>query len=187
MNPSVSFFMVNVASGIARGRVLSPTTAAVEVSHQYGDLSHASLVNIRSHKGSHQLTGIGYSCQLTAVKKTKTRWPVSHDHIAGSDVVSEEVIRRRSRARWSTWVNLCMQLTSMQFDIRDPFHGKLTAVSMYPLTSIAWPYHGLKGKTHRGHVFFKVYRWPGNGFSLDRRLKYFHKILKQAKKSKLRF
>ena len=61
--------MVNMASGIARGRVLSPTTAAaVEVSHQYGDLSHASLVNIRSHKGSHQPIGIEYPCQLTAVK-----------------------------------------------------------------------------------------------------------------------
>ena len=31
--------MVNMASGIARGRVLCPTTVAVAaVSHQYGDL-----------------------------------------------------------------------------------------------------------------------------------------------------
>ena len=59
--------MVYMASGIARGHVLSRMTmtavaavAAVEVSHQYGDLCHASLVNIRPHKGSHQLNGIGY-------------------------------------------------------------------------------------------------------------------------------
>ena len=44
-NPSVSYFMVKMANGIARGRVLSPTTTTtaaveVEVSHQYGDLSH---------------------------------------------------------------------------------------------------------------------------------------------------
>ena len=78
-NPSVSFFMVNMASGIARGRVLSPTTTTAVVSHQYGDVSHASLLNIRSHKGSHQLNDIGYSCQLTAVKTrnplTSVTWP----------------------------------------------------------------------------------------------------------------
>ena len=82
-NPSVSFFMVNMASGIARGRVLSPkkttTTTAVEVSHQYGDLSHARLLNIRSSKGSNQLNGIEYPCQLTAVKirnsLTSITWP----------------------------------------------------------------------------------------------------------------
>ena len=72
--------MVNVASGIACGRVLSLTTAvAVEVSHQYGDLSRASLVNIRSQKGSYKLNGFGYPCQLTAVKSrnllTSVTWP----------------------------------------------------------------------------------------------------------------
>ena len=36
-------------------------------------------------------------------------------------------------------VNLCMrmQLTPLQFDIRDPFHGQLTAVkARHPLTSM---------------------------------------------------
>ena len=79
-----------MASGIARGRVLSLTMTTTTVSHQYGDLSHASSVNIRSDKGLHKLNEIGYSCQLTAVK-TRNPLPVSHDHIAGSDIVSEDV------------------------------------------------------------------------------------------------
>ena len=42
-----------------------------------------------------------------------------------------------------TWVN-----RPYNFD-------KLTAVkSRYPLTSIMWPYRGLKCGAHRGHVFF---------------------------------
>ena len=65
-----------MASGIAPGRVLSPATTA---SHRHGDLSHAGLVNVRSHKGSHQPNDIGYSCQLTAVKTrdplTSATWP----------------------------------------------------------------------------------------------------------------
>ena len=65
--------MVNMASGIARGCVLSPMAAAAATaattSRKRGDLSHAGLVNIRSHKGSHSDTG--YSCPLTAVKSRK--------------------------------------------------------------------------------------------------------------------
>ena len=86
----------------------------------------------RSHKRSHQLNGVG--CQLTAVK---TRNPKIHR---------------------STWVKLilCIQLTSLQFDKEDPFHGQLTAVTTrYPLNSIAWPYRRLKCRTHRGHAFLK--------------------------------
>ena len=70
--------------------------------------------------------------------------------------------RQRSLARWrpkkiyrSTWVNLCKQLTSLQFDMADPFHSQLTTVkTRYSLTSITWPYRVLKCRTHRGHVFF---------------------------------
>ena len=102
-------------------------------------------VAYQTDKGSVQLNGIGYSCQLTAVKR-KTRWPVSNDLIAGSGVISEDIIRRRSRARWrpkkihrSTWVNLSMQLRSLDFDIWDTFHGQLTAVKTRSLlTSITW-------------------------------------------------
>ena len=37
-------------------------------------------------------------------------------------------------------------------DMGDPFHDQLTAVTTrYPLTSIAWPYPGLKCRTHRDH------------------------------------
>ena len=35
--------------------------------------------------------------------------------------------------------------------------------------------------------FLKVCHCSGHGFSLDLRHKYFHKLLEQAKKSKLRF
>ena len=66
--------MVNMASGIARGGVLSPTVVVVvaavnTTSRKHGDLSHAFLV--RLHKGSHQVNDIGYSCQLIAVKTRK--------------------------------------------------------------------------------------------------------------------
>ena len=45
--------------------------------------------------------------------------------------------------------------TSLQFDMEDPFHGQLTDVTKYPLTSIPWPYCGLKRTTHRLRVVFK--------------------------------
>ena len=57
----------------------------------------------------------------------------------------------------------------------------------YPLTSITWTYCGLKCITHRGWVLFKVDLWPGYGFSFDCRLKYFHKLLEQAKNLELVF
>ena len=45
------FLMINIASGIARGRVHSPTTlpAAVASSRKHGELSHAGLANIKVH------------------------------------------------------------------------------------------------------------------------------------------
>ena len=85
-------------------------------------------------------------------------------------------------------VNLCMQLTPLQFDIRDPIHGRLTAVkTRHLLASITWPYRGLKCRTHRGCVFFQVERWLGYGFLFDCRLKYFHRLLEQAKNLELCF
>ena len=57
-----------------------------------------------------------------------------------------------------TWVNLCIQLTSLQFNMGDPFHGQLTAVkTRYPLTSIAWPYCGLKCRINR-FLFLFIYQ-----------------------------
>ena len=89
MKPKCFFFMVNMASGLARGRVLS-STKTTTVSHQCGAFSHASLVNIRSHKGSHQLNDIGYSCQLTAVKTrnplTSVTWPYRWLRLVSEDV-----------------------------------------------------------------------------------------------------
>ena len=54
--------MVNTASGMARGRVLSSTaTSAAAASRKHGDLSYAGLVKIRPHKGSHYISNNGYS------------------------------------------------------------------------------------------------------------------------------
>ena len=159
------------------------------------DRSHVGLVDIRSHEGSRQLNDIG--CQWTDVSQ-RNPWPVSHDHIVGSDVVSEDgTVWRWSRARWrpkkiyrSTWVNLCMQLTSLQFDMGDPFHGQLTAVkTRYPLTSITWPYRGLKFGTHQSHLFLKRFtadhimdfHWIAGSSIFT---KYWNR---PSKKSKLRF
>ena len=45
------------------------------------------------------------------------------------------------------------------FDIGHPCYDQLTPVKIrYLLTSIMWPYRGLKSTTHRGHVFFQS--WP---------------------------
>ena len=35
-------------------------------------------------------------------------------------------------------VNLCMQLTSLQFDTGDPFYGQLTAVTHIKLCLLLW-------------------------------------------------
>ena len=86
-----------------------------------------------SHERSHKLTGIGYSCQLTAVE---TRNPLT------SVKWQNRSLRRRSRERWRpkklyrlTWVNFRMQLTSLQFDVGNPFYCQLTAVkARYLLT-----------------------------------------------------
>ena len=41
------------------------------------------------------------------------------------------------------------------FDIGHPCYGQLTPVkTRYPMTSIMWPYCGLKFTAHRGHMFF---------------------------------
>ena len=50
LNPSVSFLMVNMARGIARGRLLFLEAAATTTSRKHGELSHTGLVNIKSHK-----------------------------------------------------------------------------------------------------------------------------------------
>ena len=58
------------------------------------------------------------------------------------------------------------------FGIGHPCYDQLIPVkTRYPLTSITWPYRGLKFTADRGHVFFEVDRWPGAFFfRLDRGL-----------------
>ena len=132
------------------------------VSRKHGYLSHAGLVNIRSRKASHQLNETGYSCQRTAVKTRKplnnVTWPYRRLRCSLWGCLLDNGITQDSAQRIqvyrSSWVNLCMQLTSLQFDMGDIFHGQLTAVkSRYPLTSITWPYCRLKRRAHRDHVF----------------------------------
>ena len=53
------------------------------------------------------------------------------------------------------------------FDIGHLCYDQLTTVkTRYLLTSIPWPYRGLKSTTHWSHVFFEVDRWPSAGFSI---------------------
>ena len=62
--------------------------------------------------------------------------------------------RRRRRRRW--WRRCHTSYPGPLFvNRRKFFHCQLTAVTTrYPLTSIAWPYRGLKNRPHRGHVFY---------------------------------
>ena len=70
---------------------------------------------------------------------------------------------------------LHLTLTSLQhtpFYIGHQCYGQLTPVkTRYPLTSITWPYSGLKIDLIEVSWFFEVDRWPGTACWLDRRLK----------------
>ena len=57
------------------------------------------------------------------------------------------------------------------FGIGHSCYDQLTPVkTRYPLTSITWPYRGLKLTAHRGQVFWKVTVDQVLGFQLDRGL-----------------
>ena len=123
-------------------------------------------------------------------------------------------IRRMSHARWrlkkihsSTWVvGMCGVTIAFRCFIVTIIMGQLMHAayifaiwygrSILMLTwqlskqGIRWPVsHDHIAGSSVGHLFFffLIHRWPGYGFSLNRRLKHFHKVLKQAKTSKLRF
>ena len=70
--------------------------------------------------------------------------------------------RRRHRTTWRpTSLHQVMQswIIAYTFDIGRPYCVQLTAViSRYPLTSITWPYCGLRFRAHWGHGFFLS--WP---------------------------
>jgi len=66
------------------------------------------------------------------------------------------------------WQNMHPCFTVNFFDIRHPYYDQLTSVkTRYPLTSIMWPYRGLKFTAHGGHAFFEVDRWSSAAFRLD--------------------
>ena len=55
--------------------------------------------------------------------------------------------------------SILWKVTLLFFDIGHPCYNWLTAVkTRYLLTSITWPYHGLKCTAHRGHMCF--WSWP---------------------------
>ena len=64
---------------------------------------------------------------------------MSHDHLAGSDEVSEDVYKTTESLKENTQVNLGQLMHAAYiFVMGDPFHGQLTAVATrYPLTSIS--------------------------------------------------
>ena len=73
-------------------------------------------------------------------------------------------IRLRSQATLR-WFTACI------FDIEHPCCGQLTPVkTRHSLTSVMWPYRGLKFRAHQALVFFEVGRWPITGFRLNRGL-----------------
>ena len=56
------------------------------------------------------------------------------------------ILQRRLKEGW---------FTVYFIDIGHQRYDQLTPVKTgYPLTSITWPYRGLKFTAHRGHVFF---------------------------------
>ena len=55
-------------------------------------------------------------------------------------------------------------------------------LSRYLLTSIKWPYRGLRLELVKVLCFLEVDGWAAYGFSLDRGLKYFYKLSEKAKK-----
>ena len=83
--------------------------------------------------------------------------------------------RRRSRATWRPyskrgWQRHRALVYCVLHLIGHQRYDQLTPVKTgYPLTSITWPYRGLKITAHRGHVFFKVDRWPIAGFLIGSR------------------
>ena len=57
--------------------------------------------------------------------------------------------------------------TGYVFDIGHPCYGQLTAVKARYLTSITWPYRGLRFRVYWGLRFISVYRWPNKLFAID--------------------
>ena len=172
--------MVNMASSIARGPVLSLTKVAVAVSHQCGDFSHASLVNIRSRKGLHQLNCIEYSCWLTSGKTRNPLTSVTWPH-CGLRSSLWGCLLDAGIAQENKQVNLG-QLMDAAY-IFAIWYGRSISWSNWQLSQqgIRWPIShdciaGLSVEFTEVTCFFKVHR-----------LKYFHKIIKQAKKLKLHF
>ena len=75
---------------------------------------------------------------------------------------------------------------TVYFDIGHPWphpcYDQLTLVkARYPLTSITWPYSGLKFTAHRGRVFFEVDRWTSAAFSIGSRAHIWLTCRKQYK------
>ena len=82
--------------------------------------------------------------------------------------------RRRSRPSFTsaTWRPCWQKRLVLKLSIGHQCYRQLTPVkTRYPLTSITWPYSGLKLDHIEVSCFFEVDRWPGTCCWLDRRLK----------------
>ena len=75
------------------------------------------------------------SCQsLTSVTRRNRRLRVVCEYVY-KRVAQDGPVRKYGGQLGSIYA--CMQLTSLQFDMGNPFYGQLTAVStIYPLTTI---------------------------------------------------
>ena len=144
------------------------------------------------YKRSHQLNDIGYIIYISrdSCQKRNPLASVTYCRLRCSLWTSNQRQSHKMTLRGNIQVNLGQLMhvayifavwygRSISWSI-DSCENKVSA-DQYHMT-----YHGLKCRTHRGHVFFKVDHWLGYRFSLDRRLKYFHKSLGQAKNLELR-
>ena len=163
--PCISWFMV-------RGRVVSRVTTTVSIKHR--NLSHAGLVNKRVHISFLHWIFISIdSCQNEKPADQSLMTILDHG-------VAHDCAQRKYTGQ------LGSTCASLQFDMGDLLHGQLTAVkTKYP--NITWPYWAGSnvGLTEVTCFFYK--------FTADQVMdshwiagSSIHKLLEQAKKSKLR-
>ena len=168
--------MVNMASGIARGRIPSPTAVVVVVEaalRKHGDLSHAWLVNIPVRVHIIVMTSnIHVNWRLSKQKPADQ----CHMTISWAQMYSLSVFIRRQTRNTAPKENIQVSL------------GQLMKASyMFTIwfgTSISWSSHSCQNKLSADQ-----YHMTGHKCRSDRgrRFRHFNKLLGQAKKSKLRF
>ena len=115
------------------------------------------------------------------LSKRDSHWPVSHCHIEGSCVNSSRWrdlfgscpltgCFTRSRSMFNLILSSLFESTGkliMRTSIGHQCCDQLTAVKTgYPLTSITWPYRGLRCWPIEVKYFFEVIRWQVTSFQM---------------------